>query len=76
MIFKKLFEPITIKGLHIRNRIVMPPMHSNQGNLDEGISDEAINLFAARARGGFGLIGIGVIDTYFMEGASSPHAFF
>ena len=76
MIFKKLFEPITIKGLHIRNRIVMPPMHSNQGNLEEGISDEAINLFAARARGGFGLIGIGVIDTYFMEGASSAQAFF
>ncbi len=76
MIFKKLFEPITIKGLQIRNRIVMPPMHSNQGNLEEGISDEAIDLFAARAKGGFGLIGIGVIDTYFMEGASSPHAFF
>lgn len=76
MIFKKLFQPINIKGLHIRNRIVMPPMHSNQGNLEQGITDEAINLFAARARGGFGLIGIGVIDTYFMEGASSPHAFF
>jgi 2,4-dienoyl-CoA reductase (NADPH2) len=76
MILKKLFEPISIKGLMARNRIVMPPMHNNLGSLEEGITDQAIDFFSARAKGGFGMIGIGVIDTYFMAGASSPRAFF
>jgi 2,4-dienoyl-CoA reductase-like NADH-dependent reductase (Old Yellow Enzyme family) len=41
MILKKLFEPIGIKGLTARNRIVMPPMHSNLGSLEEGIPSRA-----------------------------------
>lgn len=76
MILRKLFEPITIKGLHVNNRVVMPPMHSNMGNMEQGITDEAIDFFSARAKGGFGMIGVGVIDTYFFPGASSPFAFF
>ncbi len=76
MIFKKLFEPIVIKRLHVKNRIAMPPMHNNVGNMEEGITDEAIDFFSARAKGGFGMIGIGVIETYFIPGASSPNAFY
>lgn len=76
MIFKRLFEPIDIKGLHIKNRIIMPPMHTNQGSMEEGIGDNAIEFYISRAKGGFGMIGVGVIDTYFIPGASSPHAFF
>ncbi|MBN2125768.1 MAG: hypothetical protein JW821_15835, partial [Deltaproteobacteria bacterium] len=76
MIYKKLFEPLRIKGLTVKNRIVMPPMHNNLGNMEEGLTDRAIDFFAARAKGGFGMIGIGVIDTYFVPGASSPHAFY
>jgi len=76
MILRKLFEPIVIKGLSIRNRIVMPPMHTNQGNMEEGITDQALDFYAARARGGFGMIGVGVIDTYFVPGASSPFGFY
>ena len=56
MIFRKLFEPIVIKGLNIKNRIVMPPMHSNLGNEAEGITDTAVDFFAARARGGFSIV--------------------
>ncbi len=76
MILKKLFEPITIKGINIKNRIVMPPMHNNLGSMEEGITDQAIDFFSARAKGGFGMIGVGVIDTHFVPGASSPHAFY
>lgn len=76
MILQKLFEPIVIKGLQVRNRIIMPPMHTNHGSREEGITDQAIDFYAARARGGFGMIGVGVIDTYFVPGASSPNAFF
>jgi 2,4-dienoyl-CoA reductase (NADPH2) len=76
MILRKLFEPIVIKGLSIKNRIVMPPMHINQGNREDGITDQAMDFYAARAKGGFGMIGVGVIDTYFVPGASSAHSFF
>ncbi len=76
MILHKLFEPITIKGLHVKNRIIMPPMHNNLGSMEEGITDKAIDFFSARARGGFGMIGIGVIDTYYVPGASSRDAFY
>lgn len=76
MILQKLFEPITIKGLNVKNRIIMPPMHNNLGSMEEGISDKAIDFFSARAKGGFGMIGIGVIDTYYVPGASSRNAFY
>ena len=76
MILRKLFEPIVIKGLSIKNRVVMPPMHTNQGDIEEGITDQALDFYAARAKGGFGMIGVGVVDTYFIPGASSPRSFF
>jgi 2,4-dienoyl-CoA reductase (NADPH2) len=76
MLTPMLFEPITIGGLRVKNRLNMPPMHTNLGNEEEGISDEGIDFYVARAKGGFGLIGIGIIDAYFVEGAGSPLEFF
>ena len=72
MLTPRLFEPITIGGLRVKNRFNMPPMHTNLGNEAEGITDAAIDFLAARAKGGFGLIGVGVIDAYFVHGAGSP----
>lgn len=76
MLTPKLFEPITIGGIRIRNRINMPPMHTNLGNEHDGITDEGIDFYAARAKGGFGLIGVGIIDAWYVEGAGSPLEFF
>lgn len=76
MLTPMLFEPITIGGLRVKNRLNMPPMHTNLGNEEEGISDSGIDFYVARAKGGFGLIGIGIIDAYFVEGAGSPLEFF
>lgn len=76
MILRKLFEPIVIKNLQIKNRIIMPPMHANLGNMEDGITDQAMDFYVARAKGGFGMIGVGVIDTYFVPGASSPFSLF
>ena len=76
MLTPKLFEPITIGGLRVKNRLNMPPMHTNLGNRDVGISDSGIDFYAARAKGGFGLIGVGIIDAYFVDGAGSPLEFF
>jgi len=72
MLTPRLFEPIVIGGLRVKNRFNMPPMHTNLGNEAEGITDAAIDFLSARAKGGFGLIGVGVIDAYFVHGAGSP----
>jgi 2,4-dienoyl-CoA reductase (NADPH2) len=76
VLYPHLFSPIDIGGLGIPNRINMPPMHTNLGNRLEGITEEGCDFYLARARGGFGLMGIGIIDAYFVEGASSPLEFF
>ncbi len=76
MLTPMLFEPITIGGLRVKNRLNMPPMHTNLGNEDEGITDSGIDFYLARAKGGYGLIGIGIIDSYFVQGAGSPLEFF
>lgn len=54
--FKKILEPITIKGVTIRNRIVMPAMNTNMASHDGFATEQLINYYAERARGGVGLI--------------------
>lgn len=58
MKFLKLFEPIEIKNVEIRNRIVMPAMALNFSR-DGGINDKIVNFYVERAKGGAGLIIIG-----------------
>ena len=53
--FDRLFEPIRIGGCEIRNRIAMAPMvtsFSDRGH----VSEQQMSYYAARARGGVGLI--------------------
>ena len=53
--FQKLFEPIQIGNVTIRNRIAMAPMvtaFSNNGY----VSEQQLAYYAARAKGGVGLI--------------------
>ena len=76
MLTPLLFEPIKIGPLKVPNRLVMPPMHTNLGGRDDGIARDGVDFYVARAKGGFGLLGVGVIDAYFVEGAGSPHEFF
>ena len=45
MLTPMLFEPITIGGLRVKNRLNMPPMHTNLGNDEEGISDSGIDFY-------------------------------
>jgi len=48
----KLFEPITIRGMTLKNRIIMPPMQVNLGFRNS----RAQAYFAERARGGVAAI--------------------
>ncbi len=51
-----LFDPIEIKSLRLKNRIVMPPMFTKMSTPDGAITDRHIVHYTARARGGAGLI--------------------
>jgi 2,4-dienoyl-CoA reductase-like NADH-dependent reductase (Old Yellow Enzyme family)/thioredoxin reductase len=54
--FKKVFEPARIGQMHLKNRIVMPPMGTNYAEAGGAVSQRMLDYYEARARGGVGLI--------------------
>lgn len=56
MNFPHLFSSITINGMTLKNRAVMPPMGTGYGNTDGTISDRLLSYLSRRAQGGTGLI--------------------
>jgi len=71
---KMLFSPIKIGTMEVRNRTVMPAMATNFAAPDGSPSDRQINYYAARAKGGAGIISTGCteIDPRGKGTASSP----
>jgi 2,4-dienoyl-CoA reductase-like NADH-dependent reductase (Old Yellow Enzyme family) len=63
-VFQLLFRPLTIKGIRIRNRIVMPAMNTNLAEHDGSVSERLTKYFVERGKGGGGLIVVspGYID--------------
>ena len=51
-----LFEPITIKELVLKNRLIMPPMNTRMAKEDGECTEKHIRHYMARATGGVGLI--------------------
>lgn len=51
--FNKLFSPLQIRGLELKNRIVMPAMGTKFAN--RSVSQQLIDYHIARAKGGSGL---------------------
>jgi 2-enoate reductase len=56
MNYKKLFTPFKIGSMEIKNRIVMSPMGTNASHSDGSITQNRIDYYAARAKGGVGMI--------------------
>lgn len=54
--FKKLFEPITIRGMTVRNRLVIGPMETMYSEEDGTVTDRYLAYVEERAKGGWGLI--------------------
>lgn len=54
--YKKLFEPIKIGSLKLKNRMVVPAMVTNYANHDGTASETFIAYHEAKAKGGWGLI--------------------
>ncbi len=53
-----LFQPITINGMEVKNRIFMPAMHLNMA-ANYVVTDRLVDFYAERARGGAGMISVG-----------------
>src|SRR5674536_20769 len=56
MVLDNLFSPVTINGLELKNRAVMPAMGTGYGALDGTVTDRLTAYLERRARGGVGLI--------------------
>lgn len=54
--YQMLFEPLTIKRLTLKNRVIMPPMGTNFANQDGTFNEQHYSYYEQRAKGGTGLI--------------------
>jgi 2,4-dienoyl-CoA reductase-like NADH-dependent reductase (Old Yellow Enzyme family)/thioredoxin reductase len=54
--FNHLFQPIQIKNTLFRNRVAMAPMNHNFADPDGRVTDQAVDYYAERAKGGASLI--------------------
>lgn len=53
---KRLFTPITINGMTLKNRIVMSPIYTGYATATGEVTDRLIRYYVERALGGTGLI--------------------
>ena len=53
---KHLFEQLIVKGMELRNRLVMPPMVTNFASEDGAVNRQMIDYYIERAQGGTALI--------------------
>lgn len=70
MKYEHLFNPIKIKNMLLRNRVMMTPMGSNLANPDGSISEEHKNYYKLRAEGGVGLIVVENVCVDFPTGSN------
>jgi len=59
--YNRLFEPIQINGMRLKNRISLSPMGTFTPNVDGTDSEEGIRYYEERAKGGVGLIQTGAM---------------
>ena len=59
MAYEKLFTPIDINGMELKNRIVMAPAHEGLAALDGFVTPAYSDYYFARAKGGTGMIVLG-----------------
>ena len=65
-----LFEPIKINQMELQNRIYLPAMHMNMAQNHE-VTDQLIEFYAERARGGVSAIVVGYATVDELSGMST-----
>jgi 2,4-dienoyl-CoA reductase-like NADH-dependent reductase (Old Yellow Enzyme family)/thioredoxin reductase len=56
MNFRHLFEPYTLRGVTLKNRLISAPCERNYANTDGSVTQRYIDYVVERAKGGVGLI--------------------
>ncbi len=56
MNYDTIFQPLTLRGLTLENRIVMPSMGTLMADADSYVTDKMIDYYAERAKNGVSLI--------------------
>ena len=64
-----LFNPINIGRLEIKNRIYLPAMHLNMAQ-DYKVTEQLVEFYAERARGGVGMISVGYATVDELSGST------
>ncbi|AIQ65669.1 NADH oxidase [Paenibacillus stellifer] len=72
MAFTTLFSPIRIRGLELKNRVILPAMGTKMPSEDRYVTQQLIDYQTARAEGGCGLNFTEVCSVY---GPASPKNF-
>ena len=73
MAHETLLSPARIGSMELRNRIIMTPMGSNLAQADGHCGDRIQAYYEARARGGAGMIIVGVGAIAWPDGACNPN---
>ena len=73
MKFKHLLSKACLADLELRNRIIMTPMGTNLAEADGHCSGRIQAYYEARARGGAGMLIVGVAAIAWPEGACNPN---
>lgn len=71
--FPHLFSPLTLGPLTLRNRMVLSPMEVDFGAADGSVTPRTVEYYAARARGGVGLVVVEATCVDAPVGRLSPH---
>lgn len=71
MSYEKLFSPIKIGSVELKNRVVMAPMHIGLGQFNGCPTDKMMDYYEERAKGGVGLIITEITRVEDINGAST-----
>lgn len=71
--YKHLFTPGRIGSMELKNRIIMAPMGSNFANEDGSCGERIQAFYEARAKGGAGMLTMGVCSIAYPAGTAEPY---
>ena len=70
--FERLFSPIKIKGMELKNRVILPAMGTKFAGKASFVTPQLINYHLARVKGGCGL---NIIEVCSVHSPSAPRGF-
>ena len=70
--FEKLFSPIVIRGMELKNRIMLPAMGTKFSGKTSYVTEQLINYHGARVKGGCGL---NMVEVCSVHSPSAPRGF-